>query len=188
MTPADVDSAGLAQTENLPDPAPIVCDEDAANNHRVQVMYVRAEDVVDRYSDYLVSIRNWAADADQIYDNSAHETNGDRHIRFVTDENCEIVVLQVVVSATGDDFFRATVFELTQLGYNSNERKYVIFMDASVYCGIATITFDSLPGADNGNNLYSGYARMDNGCWNGVVAAHELTHIARRCAVGCAQL
>ena len=177
LPPADVDSAGLAQNENLSDPPPIVCDEDAANDHLVQVMYVRAADVPDRYSDYKVSIRNWTAEMDQIYDKSAHETNGHRHIRFVTDEHCNLIVLQVTVPATGDDSFRATILELIKLGHNSKDRKYVIFMDASVYCGIATITFDSRPGADNGNNLYSGYARMDNGCWNGVVAAHELTHI-----------
>lgn len=174
---ADVESAGGAQNENPPASAPIVCDEEGTNDHRIQFMYVHAEDVPDRYRDQVDSFRALAAAVDQIYDRSAHETGGHRHLRFVTDEKCQLEVLPVIVSATGDDSFRATILELVNLGYASKERKYVIFVEAMVYCGIATIIYDSDPSVGNVNNHSSGYARIDNGCWNAVAVAHELTHI-----------
>lgn len=114
-------SAELTQPENFPDPTPANCDKDGIAANRVQVMYVHAEDVPDRYNEYVDEIRTWAGEVDQIYDKSAHETNGHRHIRFVTNEKCEIEVLHVTVSATSDDSFPRHHHGFGQLGLHQQE-------------------------------------------------------------------
>jgi hypothetical protein len=121
-----------------PTPA-IQCDGDGVSGARVQVIYAHASDVTDRYSTYLPSFRQWAADADQIYQNSAAETAGNRRIRFVHDASCNITVLNVTLSTTGDDTFDNTITELQALGHNRGDRKYMLFVDANVYCGIGGI-------------------------------------------------
>ena len=45
---------------------PAVCDGDGVSGNRVQMLYVRASDHADRFSQYLSSMRQWAADMDQI--------------------------------------------------------------------------------------------------------------------------
>lgn len=145
----------------------IVCEGDGVTGNRVQVLYARATDRPDQYNTYLASIRQWATDADQLYYDSAAETNGTRRIRFVHDPNCTLSVLNVVLSATGDDNFSNTITELKALGYNRTDRKYMIFMDANVYCGIGTFASDDQPGQANANNIGPDYGRTDNGCWGG---------------------
>ncbi|MFN8491541.1 MAG: Calx-beta domain-containing protein [Caldilineaceae bacterium] len=155
---------------------PGICDGDGVSGNRVQVMYVRASDKADRFSQYQSSIQQWAADMDQIYYDSAVETGGTRRIRFVHNASCAPTVLNVVLSATGDDDFSNTMNELSALGYNRSDRKYVMFMDADIYCGIGSLAGDDQPGQSNANNFGPSYARADNGCWSGFVVSHELNH------------
>jgi hypothetical protein len=95
------------------------------------------------------------------------------------------VVLDVALSATGDDSFQNTIDELTALGYKRSDRKYLVWMDASVYCGIAQLYNDDRASQDNYNNgnasIPGMIARIDNGCWGLLsadhsVEAHELVH------------
>jgi pre-peptidase len=154
-----------------------VCDGDGVTGKRVQVLYVRATNKPDRYSAYLESFRIWAAMADQIYGNSAADTGGGRHIRFVQEPNCAITVTPVTVSATGDDGFDNTVSELKQKGFNKTDRKYMLFVDANVYCGIGSIWRDDKSAATNQNNVGPSYGSTNTGCWgDGFTAAHELMH------------
>jgi hypothetical protein len=154
----------------------IRCDGDGTSGKRVQVMYVRASDQPDRYATYAESIRGWAAETAAIYQDSAAETGGYRQIRFVHDSSCVLSVLNVVLSPTGDDNFTNTRADLSSLGYNLASRKYMLFVDANVYCGIGTIWSDDQPGAGNLNNVGTSYARTDAGCWGAHAAAHELMH------------
>lgn len=154
----------------------IQCDGKGESGYRTEVIYARAADVVDRYDDYLDSFRVWAVEADQIYQTSAAETGGYRRLRFVHDAKCNLIVRHVVLSSSGDDDFGATITELQALGYNRADRKYMIFVDASVYCGIGTIYDDDQPGEANANNWWPSYGRIDAGCWMGWVAAHEHMH------------
>jgi hypothetical protein len=166
--------------EPKPDTAGLtICEGDHVSGNRTQVLYVRASDVVDRYNTYLTSIRRWAADADRIYSTSAVETGGTRRIRFrttVVGGVCEIDVFNVVVSATGDDNFANTINEVKNQGHNFTNRKYMMFVDANVYCGIGSIWGDSQSGQANANNVGPSYGRIDTGCWGGFVAAHEHNH------------
>lgn len=169
-TPA-VDSSKARMAPGLP------CDGDGMTGKRTHVVYVRASDKPDRYSTYLASFRLWAAAADQIYGATATDTGPGRHIRFVQETNCAIKVDNVTVTATGDDNFDNTISQLQQQGYNRTDRKYMLFVDANVYCGIGNIWGDDQPGRANLNNGGPSYGRTDSGCWgNGRTPAHEHMH------------
>ncbi len=154
----------------------VQCDGNGASGKRVQVIYARSSDQPNRYAAYVNSIRQWAAEADEVYRDSAAETAGERHIRFVHNSSCVLTVPNVVLSPTGDDTFTNTQVELAAAGYNLATRKYMIFVDANVYCGIGNIKNDDQPGAANLNNGGPSYGRTDAGCWNGTTPAHELMH------------
>jgi hypothetical protein len=119
-----------------------------------------------------------------VFNQSAAETGGSRHVVYVQDPlTCAPTVLDVALSATGDDSFTNTINELRSLGYSRSDRKYLVWMDANVYCGIAQVYNDDRATQDNPNNGRSDIpgmvARIDAGCWgnpNGLVEAHELTH------------
>ncbi|MGI8685975.1 MAG: FG-GAP repeat domain-containing protein [Acidimicrobiales bacterium] len=163
------------------DPGVTVCDPSSGNGgdarQRTVVMYVRAADKADRYANFAASIRQWATDADSIYNNSAGETGGTRHIRFVHDSSCDPIVFNVVMpNAADDDTFGASIDAVQALGWNSSVRKYMMFVDANFYCGIGNVTGDVQPGPANDANSAPHYGRTDAGCWNGSTAAHEHMH------------
>jgi hypothetical protein len=131
------------------------------------------------------SIRQWAAETDSVFQASAAKTGGTRRVRFVTDGNCDLVVARVSLSAQGDDTFNNTIAELTTQGYNRSDRKYLVWMDSTLLCGIGTYYLDDRAAGDNFNNGRAGVpgsvARIDAGCWGlgsrgQSVEAHELMH------------
>ncbi|WP_235483099.1 RICIN domain-containing protein [Streptomyces roseoverticillatus] len=190
-TPASVDArqAGTAAAKT-PQAAPkqpvaggksaasgqaVQCDGDGTTGNRVQVVYAHGPGN-DRYAEYLASFRKWAADADTIYYASAQETGGVRHIRFVTGADCMPSVLNVEVTDSALSEFSALNSALAAKGFDRRDRKYMIFADAKVYCGIGTFNGDERPGAANLSNFGPSYGRTDAGCWSGSTAAHELGH------------
>jgi len=154
----------------------VYCYEDGTGGKRVEAIYAHASDVASRYSTLLPSLRQYAAVADGVYANSAAETGGVRHIRFVTDSACNLVVHDVTLSTTGDDSFGNTISELRAKGYTRTDRQYMVWVDASVYCGIGSISGDDRTGTINANNNGGRFGRSDRGCWGGYTEAHELMH------------
>ncbi len=163
----------------------IQCYGTGSDGYRVQLIYARSSDVADRYPTYAASFLQWAANVDLMTDASAAETGGSRHVRFVTDPSCNLTVDRVTLSTTGDDNVSNTISELRAKGYTRTDRKYLVWVDANVYCGIAQVYYDDranpAPGANynNGNTQVPGeVARVDNGCWGmaNSVEAHELMH------------
>lgn len=174
VNPADVDLPEAFSAASF-----AVCEGDGQSGQRVQVIYARASDKPDRYRDYLSSFQGWASEGDAIYQASAAETDGARHVRFVHDANCAISVLNVTLSPTGDDDFWKMSGELWDQGFRQNNRKYLIFIDRNHpdFCGQATVFHDDRAGQDNQNNTLYGYAAIYNGCWSSsVTIAHELGH------------
>ena len=178
-------SAGEAAGESAA-ATTVPCYGNGTDGYRVQVVYARASNVADRFALLAGSFVQWAAAADEVVRASAAETGGTRHFRFVTDPACAVVVNRVTLSPTGDDTFDNTVSELLAQGYDRSDRKYLVYVDANVYCGIGEIYYDDTPNAVPGSNANNGHtqvegmiARVDNGCWgqaNGSVEAHELMH------------
>ncbi|MFF0411050.1 RICIN domain-containing protein [Kitasatospora sp. NPDC004745] len=153
----------------------LVCEGDGSSGNRVQAVYVHTPGN-DRFAQYLPSFKKWAADVDTIYNASAQETGGVRHVRFVTESDCTASVLNVQISDSEIQDFNASNRALAAQGYNRKDRKYMMFTDAKVYCGIGTFAGDERPGQDNISNFGPSYGRTDSGCWGGSTAAHELGH------------
>ncbi|HEX9999898.1 MAG TPA: RICIN domain-containing protein [Actinoplanes sp.] len=185
------DEGGSALTADapalIPEPAPgdadfiigahdVACEGDGRSGKRVQVLYLHEYGTPSRHADFAGSVRTWAAGIDQIFDQSAGETGGSRHIRYVTDAQCRVDVAEVQLPGDALDSFATSIKALTKLGYNRTDRKYLMFADSNVYCGIATYVADSRRGPSNRNNGGPSYGRVDSGCWSAAMAAHELTH------------
>jgi hypothetical protein len=193
--PADAeivrDEGGSALTPDapalIPDAAPgeadfvmgmhdVACEGDGRSGKRVEVLYLDEFGTPSRYTDVVGSIRTWSAGVDDIFDASAAETGGSRHVRFVTTPQCKVDVAEVQVPENALASFVGTIRALQTLGYNRTDRKYLLFADANVYCGIGTYIADQRSGMGNRNNGGPSYGRVDAGCWSSIMAAHELTH------------
>jgi hypothetical protein len=157
----------------------VPCIGDGVGGSRVQAVYAVASDRTDRYASIAPLIAGWAGRMDAAVNQSAAETGGERHIRFVTNADCSLSIANVVLSPTGDDSIGNTISELRNQGYGANGRKYLIWADATVYCGIAQVTSDDWHDSANAANTSTGYARVDSGCWgrtDHLSELHELFH------------
>jgi hypothetical protein len=153
----------------------ISCIGDGVEGMRVQAIYARASNVSDRFFSVAGLIAQYAADADYAINISAGQSNVGRRIRFVT-SSCDLDIAGVTLSTTGDDTFSAMRSELRAKGFNRNDRKYLVWMDASVgICGLGEMLIDDRATQDNANNRGPSYARVDTPCWN-YAEAHELIH------------
>ncbi|MET7425017.1 RICIN domain-containing protein [Dactylosporangium sp. NPDC005555] len=154
-----------------------VCEGDGVSGRRVEILYVHGN--TDRYGQYLETFRQIGEGVDVIYNESARETGGERHVRFVTENvngQCRPVVRNVRVADSALGEFGASVNAVRALGYNRTDRKYMMLTDAGVYCGIGGFAGDTRKSDDNRSNFGPEYGRSDNGCWNAAVASHELGH------------
>ena len=154
----------------------ITCDGDGVSGYRIQALYVHAADQVDRYGQFAASFPVYASNIDNIMYQSSVKSGNSRHYRFVTDAGCNLTVPDVTLSTTGDDNFANTASELKNLGYNRTDRHYLVWMDSTIYCGIAGLYTDSRADQTNPNNSGPLYGRIDSGCWGGGAEAHELMH------------
>jgi hypothetical protein len=161
------------------------CYGDGVSGNRVQAIYARPANRPDRYALVVDSIRQWAAEMDEVFQASADKTGSIRHVRFVTDSACQIAVNNVVLTSRGDDSFGMTITELVAQGFTRSDRKYVVWMDSTVLCGIAEYYADEDPSQDNFNNGADGVpgtiSRIDSGCWGYAsegesIEGHELMH------------
>ena len=154
----------------------IACIGDGVSGDRVQAIYAHASDVSDRFSSVASLIDQYASDADYQIDVSAGQSDQGRRVRYVTDSSCRLSIADVTLSASGDDTFSATRSELAAKGFSRADRKYLIWVDASVgICGLGELYDDDRATADNANNSGPMYARVDAPCWD-YAEAHELLH------------
>lgn len=158
---------------------PLGCYGDGTSGPRVRAVYARPQSGADRYSSSLASIRGWASGLNQQFDLSAQSTGGRRHVRFATTpgSSCTLTVLNVVLPDSAFTSFSATIDALEARGLDVPQSKYLVWADASGYCGMATTYADDRPGLDNLNNsALPSYARVDRKCW-GKVETHEVVHM-----------
>ena len=62
-----------------------------------------------------------------------------------TDPACNLVLERVQLCTSGDDTFGAMTTELRSLGFDRTDRKYLVWVDSNVYCGIAGIWATTSP-------------------------------------------
>ena len=155
----------------------VKCVGNGTDGARVQLVYAHASNQTSRYGAVLPLLRQYASDADDILNVSAGRVGDGRRIRFVTNEDCLPVVLNVTLSRTGDDGFGNMVTELRNMGLDGADRKYLVFADAAVgICGLGEVYTNDRADQDNPNNVGRAmYARVDTSCWQHA-AAHELLH------------
>lgn len=171
--PALIPDAAPGDADFLMGTHDVACQSNGRAGKRVQVLYLHEFGSPSRYNEYLGSIRTWAAGVDQIFDNSAAETGGSRHIRYVTTPQCRVEVAEVQLPAGSLASFPGSMAALQKLGYNRADRKYLMFADYTTYCGIASYIADNRAGQGNRNNGGPTYARIDSGCWGSSVAAAQ---------------
>jgi hypothetical protein len=159
------------------------CTGDGISGRRIQAVYAHPAGEADNYDEIAPFIRLWAGIVDTAFNDSAAETGGVRHVRFVTGAGCALDVAKVELSPAGIATLGGTAAELAAQGLDRPDRKYLVWVDAYVYCGLATVKTDDRPSSDNANNgdgQPGMVARIDRGCWGGVnpsIEAHELVHL-----------
>ncbi|MDQ4133659.1 MAG: hypothetical protein M3179_10750 [Actinomycetota bacterium] len=161
-----------------------VCIGNGSDGYRVHVIYAHASDRVNRYNEYKASFVQWVAGVDEILDASAAETGASQRVRWLTDTECNPIVEYVRLDkSTDDDSLSSMSSALRTKGYSRSDRHYLVFLDATIECGISDVYVDDradpTPGVNynNGNpNAQGMFARVDFGCWGSSTAAHEIMH------------
>jgi len=192
--PAGIDvrtPAALGETAHLtvavaPEAGTVPCVGDGTSGTRVQAIYATVSGLPSRYADVAPMIRGWAGQVDSVIRSSAAQTGGQRHVRWVHDEDCRPIVAQAALSSAAVTDLGQMMGELQALGFNRPDRRYLIWFDgANALCGVAVSIVDDSPGQDNQNNgVPTGivhFGRVDEACWgraapNSLVEAHELMH------------
>jgi hypothetical protein len=178
--PPTATGAAIAGAPNVIGPQALaVCEGDGTSGRRVEVLYIRGS--TSRYSQFLETFRTLAEGVDVIFNESARETGGERHVRYVTEMvggQCRPVVrdVQIPDAALNANDWAPLLNAVRAAGYTRTDRKYLEFVDARVFCGIGGFAGDTRKTDANRSNTGPEYARADAGCWTAGVAAHELGH------------
>ncbi len=159
-------------------PAPrALCLDDGVSGPRVQMIYVHRNDRPDRIDELLPTFRRLASEMDLIFDQSARKTGGSLRVRFVTDGNCRVDVQHLSASPNAISGFGPLIQRLDDAGYDEFDRKYLMLVDASVFCGVGTYAGGSnADDPDTEAHDFTGYARVDLPCWDAGSMAHEISH------------
>lgn len=162
------------------------CDGDGVTGPRVQVVYARASDRPNRFTNAAVlkRLRVGASYADETIRVSGLRTGADRRIRFVHDGACRVTIENAIIAPSEDNEFGATANALDALGFNRTDRKYLVFLDTASTderCGQGEISPHDIRQTNNLNNHGPSIAIVFSGCWdpedNAIsVGAHELLH------------
>lgn len=173
-----------ATAQAIASATPIACPpgDDGKSGQRVQAIYAYETGKPNRYAMFQTSFPVYAGNVEATYALSAAQTGGARHVRWVTDTECRLDVRVAAVPSGGLATFATMRSALQALGYGSVDRKYLVWADANVYCGVAALYKDDSPQGDGTVNAndgkYAMMARVDSGCWGfkNSVEAHELMH------------
>ena len=173
--------AGVSALSSLTSHVVPACSGTGSDGNRVQVLYVVEADDPNRFTSVLPILRDEVANVDDTFAVSAAKDGGGLRVRWVFDPaTCQPVITPVTVRAGELASFASMLTAVQRMGYTATNRKYLMFADAAVLCGVGHLILDDRPtgNANDGGNAM--YARVDTGCWqassSGSVAAHELMH------------
>jgi hypothetical protein len=179
LQPRATTAAGEKGTQASTSSTRIGCYGDGTSGPRIITAYVRPVGSADRYAQYVDRFRGWAGALETSVDDSAHQTKGARHVRFATTAGtgCSLRILRLTLPGDAFRSFASTVQALQDQGFDHAGSKYLLWTDASGYCGVASTYDDDKPTSDNFNNgRLPTYARVDRTCW-GYAEAHEVMHM-----------
>ena len=154
-----------------------LCIDDGVSGPRVQMVYVHRHDRPNRLDELLPTFRRLAAEMDLIFDQSARKTGGPLRMRFVTDANCRVDFQRLAVSENAIAGFGSLIQKMDEAGYDAIDRKYIMMVDAGVFCGVGTYAGGAnADDPDTQSHDFTGYARVDVPCWDAGSMAHEISH------------
>lgn len=168
-------SSGTTTQESLP----LRCI--GGDGNRVQVLYAHASGR-GRLSRVLPQLNQALGEANSIVSRSAQQTGGHRQLAVLTPSSgstCSAQISDVTVSGPALNDLSELIRQAQSQGYTRQDRKYLVFGDGTTsFCGIGTLYEDDRNTPMNINNLGGSFALAGNGqgCWDGVVVAHELLH------------
>jgi hypothetical protein len=177
----ETSGGGVAGAE----PTTVPCVGYGTSGTRVQAVYASVSGTSSRYAEVAPLIQAWARQVDDVFDESAGQTAGSRHLRWVHDAGCTPMVVPVVLSSGSVDNLGTMMAELAAAGLDRADRRYLVWFDVEYACGVAVNIRDDSPDETNRNNgVPTGivhFARVDAGCWgnpapNLLVEAHEIMH------------
>ena len=165
--------------------SPVNCDGNGTSGKRVQLLYVRGSSQPNNLATYQAKMLEIPAQIDQEFKEAARRTGGPnayRAVRWVTNASCiptitSVVVPQALIDLDNDREGQMRIwFEAN--GYNSQDRKYVVWYERDA-CGLGVGDGqDDSPGATNINNRGSQFAFLGlGGCFWWGATGHELLHI-----------
>lgn len=143
---------------------------------------MRPADKTDRFDSIKDALGQYVVRADRQLNASAAETGGSRHWRFVTDPDpagaapCVLRITKVDVGSADDDSFDVSVDAVKARGFDQAGRKYLMFVDSNVCCGIGSLLPRQPAGpGEHQQRPVPQYASSDAACWN-YAEAHDLMH------------
>lgn len=167
----------------------IPCIGTGNNGNRVEVIYAYSQSAGSRYAEAVPLIKAMVASMGREISASAGETGGQRHVRWLANAQCQLIVRNVGLARSAQEDYFFLKSDLQALGYNRTTRKYLVFWDGDVRsqgqntCGAAQ--FDgsdnnkSVPGDPNENDGSPGrpgdFAIISQGGWADC-DDHELVH------------
>lgn len=154
----------------------VPCTKPGSTGNRISPVYVYYGSAKNRLSVVRPHILDALKRANGIVYQSAKQTGGTRHLRLGTDASCQPAISPINLPASAASSFSKTVAALKAKGAKNSKRKYIIFADTRVICGLGETYNDDQPGRANRNNRGPQYARVDLGCWSGAAVAHEIFH------------
>ncbi|SDF94436.1 hypothetical protein SAMN05216553_104306 [Lentzea fradiae] len=161
--PVSADTGGVTSQAAVPVAA--ACED---GTKQVQLLYVRSPAGADRYAEMAPKIETMSAEINSAVQRSALRTGGSRKIRYVGNTDCSPRIDNVVLSSTTNIMdYDSVRKDLSSRGYNSADRKYLIFLQTTAFCGLAS-----------GGTLTAGpsWSMVGAGCWEWNAAGHELLH------------
>ena len=179
------DAGAPASVQALTAEQKVQCVGNGTAGTRLQAIYAYVAGSPSRYAEVAPLIGGWARQADDIVDISAGQTAGSRHLRWAHDAGCNLKIAQLALSATAATDINQMMSEMVAAGYSRTDRRYLVWFDTNVLCGIALNVPDDRPGQDNPNNTslpgVSHFGRVDAPCWgvpapDNQVEAHEILH------------
>jgi hypothetical protein len=169
-------AAATIGAKTVTGPRNVPCTTPGTSGNRVQAVYVHYGSSANRIGSLRPYIVDALLRANNIVYYSARQTGGYRQLRLATGSDCKPSVAVVNLPASAASSFSGTVSALSSKGYTSTARKYVVFADARVICGLGQTYNDDQAGRLNRNNRGPQFARVDLGCWSGIAVAHEIFH------------
>ncbi|MDQ1681159.1 MAG: hypothetical protein QOI42_2018 [Frankiaceae bacterium] len=173
------DNATLSPAIALPQALPgVPCYPSAGP--RVHVYFAYKAGSANTLAKQRAQLRDVVAQTDAIYAQSARDSGGTRHIRWLMDGSCHLVITPLVVtdvSANPYAPFRAVVASRT-LAATDHALIFLNYSYGAYACGYGSLRDDARASSLNQSNHYQGTAEVFNGeCRDdGRSAAHELGH------------